>query len=164
MADVKHFWSNVQVGSALHLGEINTYEEYLKICNLNGVSPYNEETFNTYIVETQNEITKRVIIVLNRMNPELKKLDKVSIDVGFNNYIEYGNSLTYGEAVIKEIENVKEIIVKTVLVELKHCGVKNTTTFDAAELVDNLMDSLDGADDTKEQVYGHIKELVIKNN
>lgn len=49
MADERHFWSNVQVGEALHLGKINTYEEYLKCCNLNGVSPYNEEVFNEFI-------------------------------------------------------------------------------------------------------------------
>ena len=49
MADERHFWSNVQVGEALHLGKIKTYDEYLKCCDQNGVSPYNEETFNEFI-------------------------------------------------------------------------------------------------------------------
>jgi len=49
MADENHFWTNVEVGSALQVGKIKTYQEYLKCCNLNGVIPYNEETFNEFI-------------------------------------------------------------------------------------------------------------------
>jgi hypothetical protein len=49
MADENHFWTNVQVGSALHTGKIKTYQEYLDCCKLHGVSPYNEETFNEFI-------------------------------------------------------------------------------------------------------------------
>ena len=48
MADPNHFWTNVKVAEALNRGEVKTYQEYLDVCKLHGVSPYNEECFNEF--------------------------------------------------------------------------------------------------------------------
>jgi len=51
-ANPRHFWTNLEVAKKLKDQSIKTYSEYKILCARHGVSPYNEEAFNEYYLET----------------------------------------------------------------------------------------------------------------